>query len=91
MTYTTKRLATIPTGNVKVRIYENGDIDLISYTTVVITVRSGELFVHGLFSATTRKHIGAFMREYTKGDYYTAKQAYSENKLYNIYTGEMVD
>jgi hypothetical protein len=52
----------------------------------------GWLTIYGLYSATTRKHISAFMREYAHPcDYYTAKQIYQDKKMINIHTGEVVD
>lgn len=51
-----------------VRIYQNGDIDFISYTTRVISVRmvKGVRMIEctGTYSPTTRKQIGWFLREY---------------------------
>ena len=48
--------------------YDNGDYDLISYSTNVIKVRfkGGKRFIEctGLYSATTRRHIGWFCYEY---------------------------
>ena len=51
----------------------------------------GWLVCTGTYSATTRKHIGAFMHEYGNGaSYYTAKMCYENNQTYNIYTGEVM-
>lgn len=88
--FTIKKLNSIPYGQVKTRNYDNGDIDLISYSTVVATVRNGWLTINGLYSATTRKHISAFMREYDFGTYALAKQIYNDSVKYNIFTGEIV-
>ena len=63
---------------------------LYSYTTKVAEVRDGWLRIFGLYSMTTRRHIGWFMRELGK-DYQLAKQLYEDNKLFNIYTGEVID
>ena len=64
---------------------------LISYTTVVITIDDeGWLHVNGLYSATTIKHIGWFMRE-LGFTYQLAKQLYNDHKEMNIYTGEIID
>lgn len=64
---------------------------LISYATEVCTITpDGWLKVNGLFSATTRKHIGWFLREYAQGTSYdAAKYAYEHNCEYNLNTGEM--
>ena len=50
-------------------VYENGNqLDLISYVTRVITVKhkNGKRMIEctGLYSRTTIKHIGWFVREY---------------------------
>jgi len=63
---------------------------LVSYTTVVATIDTeGWLHINGLYSMTTRKHIGWFMRELGKFDYQLAKQLYEDDKEFNIYTGEV--
>ena len=64
---------------------------LYSYTTKVAEVRDGWLRVFGLHSMTTRRHIGWFMREIGGFTYQLAKQLYEDNKLFNIYTGEIID
>ena len=72
-----------------VRIYDDDTVELVSYTTTVITITpDGWLSCNGLYSRTTIKHIGWFMRE--RGmTYYLAKQMYLDNMEYNIYTGEI--
>jgi hypothetical protein len=65
-------------------------IALYSYTTRVAEVREGWLHVYGLYSMTTRRHIGWFMRE-LGFTYQLAKQIYEDNKDFNIYTGEVRD
>lgn len=65
-------------------------IALYSYTTLVAEVREGWLHIYGLYSMTTRRHIGWFMRE-LGFTYQLAKQLYEDDKLFNIYTGEIVD
>lgn len=72
-------------------IWENGAQALISYTTTVISINEeGWLHVHGLYSRTTIKHIGWFMRE-LGFTYQLAKQLYNDRKEFNIYTGEVID
>ncbi len=88
--YTEKKLNSLPYGNAKVRIYDNGDMDLISYRTAVILIRDGWMECTGTYSRTTIKHIGKFMREYNLGDYYTAKALYIRHAKLNIHTGEIV-
>lgn len=63
---------------------------LRSYATEVITVdKLGWMTVHGLYSMTTIKHIGWFMRK-IGSSYQTAKQIYKDNLKMNIYTGEVM-
>jgi hypothetical protein len=81
----------MPYAQAKVRTYEDGTIVLQSYTTDVITITPGGwLVVSGLYSATTRKHISAFVREYCGCDYYTAKKCYAEKLGYDIVLKEYV-
>lgn len=64
---------------------------LTSYSTVVATIdEEGWLHINGLYSATTRKHIGWFMRE-LGFTYQLAKTLYNDNKEFNIYTGEVIN
>ena len=72
-----------------VRIFDDDTVELWSYTTKVITITpKGWLSCNGLYSMTTIKHIGWFMRE--RGmTYYLAKQMYLDNMEYNVYTGEI--
>ena len=54
--------------NCRVRIYDNGESDFISYYTVVLMIRyiDGQRHIHctGTYSPTTRKQIGYFLKEY---------------------------
>ena len=63
-------------------------LDLYSYTTKVAELRDGWLRINGLYSMTTRRHISWFMRE-LGFTYQLAKQLYEDNKIFNIYTGEV--
>lgn len=86
-----KKLKYCPYGQAYVTVDENGAISLVSYrTTVIVIDPMGWLTCSGTYSATTRKHIGAFMKEYTNMNYYTAKDAYLNNSAINIYTGEII-
>lgn len=69
--------------------YEDGTVVMMSYTTPVILISAdGWLKVNGLYSRTTIKHIGWFMRE--RGlSYQLAKQLYNDNMQMNIHTGEV--
>ena len=68
-----------------------GGLALYSYTTRVAEVRDGWLHIFGLYSPTTRRHIGWFMRELGRFTYQLAKQLYLDKKEFNIYTGECRD
>lgn len=71
-----------------VRIFDDDTVQLVSYTTTVIEITpDGWLSVNGLYSRTTIKHIGWFMRE--RGlSYQLAKWLYFNSRAYNVYTGE---
>lgn len=74
---------------VKVYEYDNGAMTLVSYTTAVIGINpEGWLEVNGLYSRTTIKHIGWFMRE-LGFTYQLAKHLYTNNMRFNIRTGEI--
>lgn len=70
---------------------------LISYATKVAEIRwrganGAWLRVYGLYSATTRRHISAFMREYGMGnDYSVARKCAEQGYWYNLETGEAVE
>lgn len=85
-----KKLSNMPYASAKVYIDDDYNICLVSYTTPVIYIDShGWLECNGTYSRTTIRHIGAFMKEYTPFDYYTAKLMYKDNKKINIFTGEV--
>lgn len=85
----TRKLNAMPYAQAKVVEYDNGEKMLISYNTCVIYIdREGWLEVTGLYSATTRRHISAFMRE-LNFDYYLAKSLWLDGYRFNIYTGEV--
>lgn len=84
-----RKLKSMPFAQAAIVTDEQGNICLVSYVTPVVSVVDGWLKVNGLYSQTTRKHIGAFMRE-LGFDYYTAKQLYNDDMKMNIYTGEVV-
>lgn len=71
--------------------FDDGTVELWSYTTRIISITpEGWLHCTGLYSMTTIKHIGWFMRE--RGfSYYLAKQLYLDNKEFNVHTGECRD
>lgn len=63
---------------------------LYSYSTHVATIDpSGWLHVYGLYSATTRRHIGYFLREHGNNtNYAAARRCYEQHYEYNVRTGE---
>lgn len=87
-----KKLNKMPYAQAKVLVMDNGNIILRSYYTDVAMIRSdGWLTINGLYSATTRKHISAFVQEYANISYQLAKDLYAKKMAYNIYTGEVVE
>ena len=87
---TIKKLKKMPYAQAQVRIYTdiNGEIYktiLQSYGTDVIMIdKNGYVFVSGLYSSTTSRHISAFCDEYLPTlDYYTIKDMWLHNKGYN--------
>ena len=90
---TIKKLTKMPYANAHIEIDENGNTYLYSYVTLVAELTNdGWLTVFGLYSMTTRRHISAFMNEYTdRLDYYDAKKAYDGGYSMNVETGEIVE
>lgn len=87
---TLKKLTAMPYAQAHIEIDNEQNKTLFSYVTRVATLTDdGWLTIYGLHSMTTRKHIGAFMREYTDFDYAFAKSAYEGNYRINVYTGEI--
>ena len=79
-----------PYAQAKIARRDDGAIALVSYQTTVIAIDpDGWMTVGGLYSMTTRKHIGAFMREIANLDYHTAKLCYERGWELNIRTGEI--
>ena len=89
---TIKKLSAMPYAQAHVEITEDGHIALFSYVTLVATIdKDGWLQVYGLHSQTTRRHISAFMKEYTPCDYNVAKFIYQNDMIINIHTGEVIE
>jgi hypothetical protein len=85
-------LSAMPYAQAKVYCFVDGATTLISYATPVAHIDTeGWLEVYGLYSQTTRKHIGAFVKEYAGLTYQTAKQLYTDGYKMNIHTGEVVE
>ena len=75
----------------KVNFFDDGTVELQSYATRIISITpDGWLHVNGLYSMTTIRHIGWFMRELGL-TYQLAKALYVDHKEMNIYTGEVID
>lgn len=75
----------------QINTYANGSRALQSYNTIVVEIDpEGWLKVNGLFSMTTIRHIGWFMRE-LGFTYQLAKALYYDHKIFNIETGEVCD
>ena len=64
-------------------------ISLISYETKVAEIIGGVLLVYGLYSATTRKHIGAFAKQFG-ADYAIAKKCYMDSIGFDLILREYV-
>lgn len=85
------RLNNMPYAQAHTVHYDDGLKVLVSYTTPVAELtKDGWLEILGLYSATTRRHIGAFMKEYTPFNYQLAKQLFEDGMKLNIYTGEVI-
>ena len=90
MVTTITTLSAMPYAQAKVHKHDDGTIVLVSYSTPVAYIEAdGWLYIRGLYSATTRKHIGVFVKEYANIYYQTAKRLYNDGFKYNIYTGEV--
>lgn len=50
-------------GKARIIEHENGDKDLISYTTTVASIKNNILYVYGWFSTTTARHINEFLQQ----------------------------
>ena len=86
---TTTTLTAMPYAQATIRKHDDGTIVLISYETPVAYIEAdGRLYIRGLYSATTRRHLSAFASEYCGTDYYTLKRCYEQNLAYNIHTKE---
>ena len=85
---TIKKLTAMPYAQAHVEIRENATT-LFSYVTRVAEIDNDWLTIYGLYSATTRRHIGAFVKEYAGIGYQIAKMLYNDGYRYNIKTGEI--
>lgn len=89
---TIKKLSAMPYAQAHVEITPNGEINLFSYETLVVSIDAdGWVYCSGLYSMTTRKHISAFAKEYLSPlDYYDLKKAYEGRYVINYQTGEII-
>ena len=85
------KLKNHPYSNCSVRVLLDGSIVFTSYNTDVIYIdKDGWLYVSGLYSATTRKQIGYFLKEYVPFlSFQDIKSLYCNKCLLNIYTAEI--
>ena len=79
-----KALKYLPYGQAVAQHLDDGSIKLVSYRTDVALIKpNGDIECYGLFSATTRKHISAFAREYGY-KYADFKKAYLNGGKYGF-------
>ena len=85
------KLKNHPYAQCSVQVHLDGSVVFRSYSTVVIYIdEDGWLYVTGLYSATTRKQIGYFLKEYVPAlSYQDIKSLYYNNRVLNIYTAEI--
>lgn len=85
------KLKNHPYAQCSVRVLLDGSIVFTSYSTDVIYIdKDGWLYVSGLYSATTRKQIGYFLKEYVPClSYQDIKSLYWSDRMLNIHTGEI--
>lgn len=85
------KLRNHPYAQCSVRELIDGSVVFTSYNTDVIYIdKDGWLYVRGLYSMTTRKQIGYFLKEYVPAlTYQDIKSLYCNNRLLNIYTAEI--
>ena len=89
--YIIKKLSAHPYAQAFVEYVDENNFYLWSYRTLVVEVENNKITVNGLYSATTRRHIGAFMKEYFNLSYQTAKMLYENNYTLDLNTGELID
>lgn len=90
----TLKLKLMPYAQAEVHAYKRGATRcLISYTTRVAELTDdGWLYVEGIPSRTTGRHITAFLKEYAphlQNPYQIAKHLASKRMAMNIRTGEL--
>lgn len=93
---TIKKLEKMPYAQAHVEIDKDGNISLFSYLTKVAEISEDKWFtIFGLYSMTTRKHIGAFVWEYVewpngeRGTFQEFRKIYEDGYKINLETGEI--
>lgn len=84
---TTKKLRDHASAQCCAILYENGDIALRSYETIVLYYRkdTGFLYCSGTYSQTTRKHMSWFLREYFPNvRYQSMRDCYLHDEKYHV-------
>jgi hypothetical protein len=86
-----KKLEKMPYAQAHVEIDEKGNAYLFSYNTLVAGISvDGWCWCRGTYSQTTRRHIGAFAKEYTENfSYHDFKKMAADNAMINCFTGEV--
>ena len=74
------------TGSMRVYKLNNGKTLLYSYNTLIIEVEpDGSATCSGTYSATTRRHISQFFRDFfPKCNYYVAKKAAATGERFSV-------
>lgn len=83
------KLSAMPYAQAHIELIE-GNVYFFSYNTLAAAIVDGWLSVFCLCSQTTRKHVGAFVREWANTEYSTAKTIYNDKMSFNVETGEIV-
>lgn len=88
-----RKLSTMPYAQAGV-VLRDGKAVLMSYSTEAATLNTveGWLTIDCMCSATTRRHVSAFLKEYCPAvSYYDAKAAFNGKYAINVYTGDHMD
>lgn len=89
-----RRLQAMPYAQAGICVDQYGET-LISYTTPAVRVENGKahFLIAPDYSRTTGKHVGAFLREISRGrvDYHDAKRAYYAGKALDLLTGDLIE
>lgn len=87
---TITKLAYMPYAQAHIIHLDTGDTVLVSYKTEVAGIKNGYLYCNGLYSNTTRRHIGAYARQFGS-TYQEFKKAYEHDTMIDIETGEEME